>query len=212
MGLGPSELAYPRLKPTPSHDPATPVRPDDSAGRVGHSRKILVAALVLLPLVGLAAWVGTRTKGRPGQPGDKTATAAVRAEADDTVELSFKALEFDPGPEWAGKHVTAKDPVKLPPNILALDGKRVRITGFIVPVLNVGGHLREFFIMSSPSSCCFGLAPRLFDFISAKMPVGPDTSSLDVPAFIEGTFHVRKTPAEDEWIPLFTMDCTDVYR
>ena len=66
--------------------------------------------------------------------------------------------------------------------------------------------------MSSQSSCCFGLAPRLFDFISAKMPVGPDTSSIDVPAVFEGTLHVRKTPAEDEWIPIFTMDCTDVYR
>lgn len=167
--------------------------------------------LLLLPLVGLAAWVGTRETGRPGQPRAKTATAA-SAEADDTVELSFKALEFDPGPEWAGKHVTAKDPVQLPANILALDGKRVRITGFIVPVLNVGGHIREFFIMSSPSSCCFGLAPRLFDFISAKMPVGPETSFVGEAAIFEGTLHVRKTPAEDEWIPIFTMDGTDVYR
>ena len=189
-----------------------PERPDDSAVRPGRSRKALVAVLLLLPLAGLAAWVGTRETGRPGQPGTKTSTAAAGAEADDTVELSFKALEFDPGPAWAGKHVTAKDPVKLPPNILALDGKRVRITGFIVPVLNVGGHIREFFIMSSQSSCCFGVAPRLFDFISAKMPVGPDTSSLDEPAVFEGTLHVRKTPAEDEWIPIFTMDCTDVYR
>jgi hypothetical protein len=168
----------------------------------------LVAVLLLLPLAGLAAWVVTR---ETGQPGARIATAA-SAVADDTVDLSFKALEFDPGPEWAGKHVTAKDPVKLPPNILALDGKRVRITGFLVPVLNVNGHIREFFITSSPSSCCFGVAPRVFDFIMAKMPDGTDAAYIGDPAVFEGVLHVRKPPAEDEWIPIFTMDATDVYR
>ena len=61
-------------------------------------------------------------------------------------------------------------------------------------------------------TCCFGTAPRLFDFIDAKLPEGTDLKDLDIPAVFEGVLHVRKTPAEDEWIPLFTMDCADVYR
>ena len=181
-------------------------QPDHSAVRPTHSRKSLVAILLLL--AGLAAWVVTR---ETGQPGART-EAAAGAVADETLDLSFKALEFDPGPEWAGKHVTAKDPVKLPDKILALDGKRVRITGFLVPVSNVGGQIREFFITSSQTSCCFGTAPRLFDFILAKMPVGPDTSYVGEPTVFEGVLHVQKPPAGDEWTPIFTMDGTDVYR
>ena len=83
------------------------------------------------------------------------------------------------------------DAVKLPPGILALDGKRVRITGFLVPILNAGGRIREFFIMSSQSSCCFGTAPRLFDFIDATMPEGTDIKDLGDPVVFEGVLHVR---------------------
>jgi hypothetical protein len=200
------------VKPTPSNDPVPAEPPDHSAVRPIHSRKNWVAILLLIPLAGLAAWAVSRETGHPGKPGAKLAAAGSGQAEDDTVSLTFKALEFDPGPEWAGKHVTAKDPVKLPPSILALDGKRVRITGFLVPVLNVGGYVREFFITSSPTSCCFGTAPRIFDFILAKMPVGPDTSYVGEPTVFEGVLHVQKPPAGDEWTPIFTMDCTDVYR
>lgn len=200
------------MKPTPPNDPAPAAQPDNSAVRPTHSRKSLVAILLLLPLAGLAIWAVSRETGHPGQAGGKSATAGAGQAEDDTVNLAFKSLEFDPGPEWAGKHVTAKDPVKLPDKILALDGKRVRITGFLVPVSNVGGQIREFFITSSQTSCCFGTAPRIFDFILAKMPVGPDISYVGEPTVFEGVLHVQKPPAGDEWTPIFTMDCTDVYR
>ena len=86
------------------------------------------------------------------------------------------------------------------------------VAAVLVPILNASGRIREFFIMSSQSSCCFGTAPRLFDFIDATMPEGTDIKDLGDPVVFEGVLHVRRTPAEDEWIPLFTMDAEAVYR
>jgi hypothetical protein len=173
-------------------------------------RKALLAAVIALPLLALAAKVVfQRTK--PDVSGTALAVAQSQP-ADGTVDLTFKSLEFDPGPAFTGVHVTSNMAVKIPPEILALDGKYVRITGFLVPILNVSGRIREFFIMGSQNSCCFGKPPRLFDFIDAKMPQGADATYTSDPVVFEGVLHVRKTPAEDEWIPLFTMDCADVYR
>lgn len=167
----------------------------------------LVALGLLLPLLVLGGRTGPR-RASANQP----ATAPRSQREDGTIALTFKALEFDPGARYAGVHVTSNMAVSLPPAILALDGKRVRITGFLVPVLNVGGRFREFFVMAAQGSCCLGTAPRLFDFIHARMPEGVDLKDLDTPAVFEGVLHVRQTPAEDEWIPLFTMDAEYVYR
>jgi hypothetical protein len=191
-----------------------PATPDSAPARPGATRSrrpaALVTAGILLGLVALGAVTVIR-RTRPIEAGPTAAAAASQPE-DGTIDLTFKKLEFDPGEKFAGVHVTSNMAVKLPPGILALDGKRVRITGFLVPILNAGGRIREFFIMSSQSSCCFGTAPRLFDFIDATMPEGTDIKDLGDPVVFEGVLHVRRTPAEDEWIPLFTMDAEAVYR
>ena len=188
---------------------SAPTGPSPAAPR-SHRTTVLVATGVLFCL----AVLGGVAVARRAQPAaaKAPATAASAQPSDGTIDLTFKKLEFDPGADYAGKHVTSNMKVTLPPEILALDGKRVRITGFLVPVLSTGGRIREFFVMVSQGSCCFGTAPRLFDFIDAKLPEGTDLKDLDIPAVFEGVLHVRKTPAEDEWIPLFTMDAEDVYR
>jgi hypothetical protein len=190
---------------------ALPESPPTPPAASGLRRVAALAATGLL--LGLVVLGGLAVFRRPPTSATKaTAGAAASQPVDDTIDLTFKKLEFDPGPKFAGVHLTSNMEVKLPPEILALDGKRVRITGFLVPILNVGGHIREFFITASQSSCCFGTAPRLFDFIDAAMPQGTDAKYTGDPAVFEGVLHVRKTPAEDEWIPLFTMDAEYVYR
>jgi hypothetical protein len=57
----------------------------------------------------------------------------------------------------------------LPPEIRALNGKPVRIQGYMTPLEMEGLHVRRFLLTADQAMCCFGVIPPINGWIVVKM-------------------------------------------
>ncbi len=82
---------------------------------------------------------------------------------------------------------------RIPPEVQALEGKRVAISGYMLPVnFDEKGFVKEFLIIRSPMVCCYGVAPRLNEWVVVKMDSKAKkiVPMMDVPLDFYGTLHV----------------------
>ena len=130
-----------------------------------------------------------------------------------TLALDFAQLSFTP----------AKDPVstltgqphyidQTPPAILAYNGRKVRISGYMVPVSMEGDAVREFMIMANQMSCCYGTPPRFCEFIVARMKNEATPIDMDSPRSFEGILKVGDVFANGYWTQFYTLDCDTVTK
>ncbi|HVT74188.1 MAG TPA: hypothetical protein VHD61_13715, partial [Lacunisphaera sp.] len=77
-------------------------------------------------------------------------------------------------------------PNQIPDRIKALDQHKVAVTGFMLPVKMNGGLVKEFLLVKDPMLCCYGVMPRLNEWVVVRM-VGDGVKPLmDVPLTFEG--------------------------
>jgi hypothetical protein len=127
----------------------------------------------------------------------------------DYLNIGFDGLasfEYE-APDVAVKGQTGKTDVAdkyIPDYIKGLDGKKVIIKGFMIPLLVKEGKVVELLMMRNQSTCCFGTAPKITEFISVKITGRGVPAMMDVPVNLEGTLHVG-TARENGFI-------TEIYR
>lgn len=80
--------------------------------------------------------------------------AAIRVSFDD-VDL-LKVMNLDPVP--------ADAPERLPKWLKALDGKRIRVRGFMYPPFQ-DTDIRGFVLARDNQICCFGRTPKEYDLV-----------------------------------------------
>ena len=79
---------------------------------------------------------------------------------------------------------------QIPENIKALNQQKVAVTGFMLPVKMEGGLVKELLLVKDPMLCCYGVMPKVNEWVVVKM-VGPGVKPLmDVPITFEGKLHV----------------------
>lgn len=109
------------------------------------------------------------------------------------VAVSFDRLAgFDYTPP---KSATAVHPSLrqegIPEAVRQLDGKRVRVQGFMLPLANdQAGKVTLFLIMRSTMACCYGADPRPNEWIVADASRAPQRIQMDTPAEFAGTLRV----------------------
>jgi hypothetical protein len=147
------------------------------------------------------------------KPAPTPTPVAVPVAADKTLDLDFVKLSFTP----------AKDPLsplsgqphyidQTPPAILAYNGRKIRISGYMVPVTMEGAAVREFMIMASQMSCCYGTPPRFCEFIVARMNKDAAPIAMDSPLIFEGTLRIGDVFANGYWTQFYTMECDAVIK
>jgi hypothetical protein len=94
----------------------------------------------------------------------------------------------------------------VPPTIRRLENQRVIIQGFMIPTLMDGSRVREFLLVRSQASCCFGLPPQLTDVLAVRMTGKPVEVLMDRPVNVIGTWHVQEQWAGDFVGSLFQLD------
>ncbi|HET6883133.1 MAG TPA: DUF3299 domain-containing protein [Pirellulales bacterium] len=100
-------------------------------------------------------------------------------------DISFDDLKFD---------INKGDPFKrslLNEKIEALDGKRVRIRGYILPSFQQTG-LTQFVLVRDNLSCCFGPGAAIYDCVIVEMKPGASTDYSLYPVAVEGKFTVSE--------------------
>lgn len=117
-------------------------------------------------------------------------TAPGRAADDKAIEVGFDRLasyEFTaPADESKAKEADAQIPVA----VKELDAKKVTVTGFMLPVKMHEGLVTEFLLVKDPAMCCYGVMPKVTEWVVVKMNGKGVAPLMDVPITFEGTLSV----------------------
>jgi hypothetical protein len=106
---------------------------------------------------------------------------------DRLASYTYNAPESDPvtpnatPPSGAGQ---------IPDKVKALDQQKVAVTGFMLPVKMDGGLVKEFLLVKDPMLCCYGVMPKLNEWVVVKMTGKGVKPLMDVPITFEGKLKV----------------------
>ena len=165
--------------------PPSPRRPSDArGGRWG------LALLLTLALGAGAA--------EPPPPPAEEPLAALAREVP-TVSgyshLSFAQLagfKFRPPPQPVPAGGQAPDVLaQVPAAIRRYDGRKVVLTGYLLPLRLEQGLAVEFFFLSSPTLCCYGTVPEVNEWMLVRMRGEGLPPVQDVPVFLAGRLTVK---------------------
>lgn len=173
--------------------------PEPAAGPVG------AAPLDLTPgesanVVRTSATPNTRDDaGRdrpPAESGSANPAPAVKDVTFDEVKLEMK--KGDP-----------YDASLLTPKVKQLDGKPIRIRGYILPSFQQTG-IKQFVLVRDNMECCFGPGALLHDCILVEM-TAPATATFSVrPVSVEGTFSIREVKFDGKYLAIYHLDGKEV--
>lgn len=127
----------------------------------------------------------------PAAPPVKPAPPAKPATSTRIADISFDDIKFDmeKGAAFERSMLTSK--------IEALDGRKIRIRGFILPP-PVAAGLTRFVLVRDNLSCCFGPGAALYDAIFVEMVDDKSTDYTISPVTVEGVFTVRELRDPDD--------------
>ena len=98
------------------------------------------------------------------------------------------------------------DPSALTEKVKNLDGKNIRIRGYILPSFQQN-NIKQFILVRDNMECCFGPGALLHDCIVVEM-LPPATTSFTVrPVSVEGNFSVRELKGPDgNYLAIYHLD------
>jgi hypothetical protein len=96
---------------------------------------------------------------------------------------------------------------QIPQSIRSFSGKKIAVTGFMLPVRTEGNFATEFLILKDRSACCYGLTPRVNEWIIVHAKGRSAKSVLDVPVTALGTFHVGEQRENGALAAIYELDC-----
>jgi hypothetical protein len=155
----------------------------------------------------------TVTNPSPTAPAKAGACAAAPVEtpapAGKYLDVQFDKLasfDFDP-PSTTNQVATVDDADKLiPKGIMALDKKKVTVTGYMIPTTMNGDKVTEFLIIRNQFGCCFGSPPKLNELVTVKIPGKGVAEETGQPVTIKGTLHVGTIRDAGDVTGLYRMD------
>lgn len=100
------------------------------------------------------------------------------------------SFTFNP-PEMAPTGTTAPaTPDQIPAGIKALDDRKVAVNGFMLPVKMEEGLVKEFLLVRDPMACCYGMMPKVNEWVVVKMTGKGVQPLMDVPLTFYGKLKV----------------------
>lgn len=119
-------------------------------------------------------------------------------------DISFDdvKLEMQKGDPFDTKLLTEK--------VKELDGKKIRVRGFILPSFQQTG-IKQFVLVRDNLECCFGPGALLHDCILVEM-LGDASATFTVrPVSVEGTFSIREVKGPDgKHLAIYHLDGNQV--
>ena len=83
---------------------------------------------------------------------------------------------------------------RIPESVKELNGRTVKVTGFMLPIDFDSGTVKSFMLLNNQMGCCFGVMPRVNEFVYVEMPEGKSTKYMtDIPLAVTGRLEVVKS-------------------
>lgn len=145
-------------------------------------------ALIVAVALAAAGWLGSTVR---------AADVAKSAAPDGYVRAGFDVLAaytFTPAELDASAPAGTPPPSgikQVPPQVMALDGKKVVVSGYMLPTKIDKGLVTEFLLVSSPMLCCYGATPQVNEFVVVKMGQGVKPV-MDTPVQFLGKLAVKE--------------------
>jgi hypothetical protein len=129
------------------------------------------------------------------------------------IDLGFENLSsfpyniVDGGTGATKEQIQAASKVdQIPAAVHAFDGKKVVLTGYMLPLQMENGLAKKFVLMKDTNTCCFGGTPKMNDYVVCQMSSNGVESIQDIPVQLTGTLHVQEKREDGYVVSLFTMD------
>jgi hypothetical protein len=106
---------------------------------------------------------------------------------DRLASYRFRVPEFDPAANPGVTPPSGEE--QIPDWLKALSGRKVRLSGFMLPLKMDGSLVTEFLLLSDPMMCCYGVVPDMNQWVIVKMKKGVRPLQ-DVPLSFYGTLKV----------------------
>jgi hypothetical protein len=106
---------------------------------------------------------------------------------DRLASYTFTPPDYDPTAPNA-KPPSGAD--QIPAAIKALDRKKVAVTGFMLPTKMDKGLVLEFLLVKDAMMCCYGVMPKVNEWVVVKMTGAGVKPLMDIPITFEGTLRV----------------------
>jgi hypothetical protein len=159
--------------------------------------------------------------GAPGGNMEATATAiaiAPKSEPAPAADSEFKPVTFATLASFLYELPNTDDPVQkpaakdqIPQPIKAMNGMKVAVQGFMVPVDLKNGKTSTFLLVKDQSLCCFGRMPRMNEWVSVKMRPGKSARVIqDQPVTVFGNLEVGEVFDKGEVLSVYRIDSDDV--
>jgi hypothetical protein len=102
--------------------------------------------------------------------------------------------------------VAAKSNGQIPASVRALNRRPAAIKGFMLPLKVEGGLVTELLIMKDQSMCCYGVTPKINEWVSVKMTEKGVKPMMDQPVTLMGKLHVGEMRENGYLIGIYRMD------
>ena len=140
------------------------------------------------------------------------AKAMLRAEArlkalikDGKIKGIDRVLTFEEISAWP-----YEDGVKgMPEPVKKLDGLKVMMTGFMLPIDEVE-NIKQFLLVQSLWSCCYGQPPDINGLVRVVMQGGKTVQYQYDPIKVIGTFAIKPTYDDDYCVDIYTLKAESV--
>jgi hypothetical protein len=93
----------------------------------------------------------------------------------------------------------------LPDAIKALDGKKVVMNGFLLPLYEYE-DIREFGLVANHMSCCFGFPPGINGMVLVKLSTERGLPNTSEPIRVVGTFLAKETMESGYVLGIYSIE------
>jgi hypothetical protein len=172
----------------------------------------LLVLFVMLPLQGLHAQRAMTAAPPLPKPSD-VSPKTVKIGNAEAYTLGFHLLSAFPyvvtdigTGASAAEVAAARARDQVPDWIRVYDGKRVLLTGFMMPLQFENGVCRKFVMMRDTNTCCYGATPNMNDYVVVEMRGKGIAPVQDVPVELIGTFRIEEKFESDYQVSLFVIE------
>lgn len=180
---------------SPTAPPSAAAEPVKLPGADGLAPEILPSAPPTIPSLATSAPLTPIPPVAPRGPliaPTEKVEGHLRVGFDVLAGYTFQMAKEDAVVAQAGEPaVAAKALGQIPEIVRKLDGQKVLLTGFMLPMKMEGPLATEFLLVANSMLCCYGVVPDMNQWVVVKMAKGGVKPQQDTPMQFFGTLRVQ---------------------
>lgn len=99
---------------------------------------------------------------------------------------------------------------QIPADVKALNDQDVCVSGFMLPIKFEGRLTTEFLLLRNQGLCCFGMPPKITEWINVRVAGKGVKEVMDEPVAVFGTLHVGDVRQNGDLVGIYRLDAKNI--